>query len=100
MASNAPVDQGIILDFVHARMQRMAAEALEGLHIVISDGSPLDFFYVVWDKIISDGLDNMTGRILIRSPNGEIDLDVDDLLSNHAELFALVGQYPQYRPDL
>ena len=78
----------------------MATEALEGLHIVISDGTALDFFYVVWDKIIADGLENMAGRILIRSPDGEIDLNVDDLLGNHAELFALVGQYPQYRPDL
>jgi len=100
MASNASADPGIILDFVHARMQRMATEALEGLHIVISDGSALDFFYVVWDKIIADGLENMAGRILIRSPSGEIDLNVDDLLSNYAELFALVCQYPQYRPDL
>ena len=98
MASSTP--NTTILDFVHARIQRMPIEALSDLRISISDGEPLDFFYVVWDKIILEGLDNTSGRIIIRGPHGDIDLNIDSLLGNYAELFALVGQYPQYRPDL
>ena len=45
-------DGAIIIDFVRARMERLAQNALEELNLCIRDASSLDFFYDSYGWII------------------------------------------------
>jgi hypothetical protein len=86
----------IIIDFVRARMERLAQNALEELNLHVRDASSLDFFYFLWHHMMASGLEEEKDVVIKDINDEEVQLSVEGLIHGYPELFNLVMNNPQY----
>ena len=86
----------IIIDFVKARMERLAQNAVDELNLYIRDASPLEFFYFLWQHMMQSGLKKQKD-LVIKDINDEVvRLSIEGLIQGYPDLFQLVMDNPQY----
>ena len=89
-------DGAVIIDFVKARMERLAQNAVDELNLYIRDASPLEFFYFLWLHMMKSGLEDKKD-LVIRDINDEVvHLSIEGLIHGYPDLFQLVMDNPQY----
>ena len=86
----------VIIDFVRARMERLAHQALDELNLYIRDASSLDFFYFLWHHMMVSGLEEEKDVVIKDINDDEVQLSVEGLIHGYPELFNLVMNNPQY----
>jgi|APSaa5957512535_1039671.scaffolds.fasta_scaffold369135_1 hypothetical protein len=89
-------DGAIIIDFVKARMERLAQNAVDELNLYIRDAPPLEFFYFLWLHMMKSGLEDEKDLVIRDIHDEVVHLSIEGLIQGYPDLFQLVMDNPQY----